>query len=441
MRAAECFAGCGGTTCGLIAAGLDVRLGIDNDAAALAVLRANHAHATLQMDLGDVEGAVQAIREVGHVDLLSGSPPCCDFSSAGSRREREGVAGLIVAFARLAATLGPRCLWIENVPEVLRSNAWADSSELLAAAGYSVVVLRVNSAACGCAQVRRRIFVLATRGCDEAALRRVEHEAASYSKTPANAPKVRDCLDDPNVRDCYWYNARNRHSPCVRSTDLPAPTLRCNCLAPPSCHYQARHDDAGDVSNAHVLSVSEMARIASFPSNYFDGVSRTAAGRMIGNCVCPCVAQQVAQWCLELLQAPVSAVHRPIHRVAMRRRAQRVSRLHKLVDSGLLDARAVLTGDGTLIYLGGSSRRGDEIVRRVLGWTPEPAWKVKLVPRRNLSAGGGQAPLDDLYIHVPGVAQPFRSIRQLLRSSKHVRITQQDFPALTTRIDNIHNSH
>lgn len=62
MRAVECFAACGGTTCGLVTAGFDV-LGIDNDATALAVLRANHGHATLQMDFGDVECAVRAIRE------------------------------------------------------------------------------------------------------------------------------------------------------------------------------------------------------------------------------------------------------------------------------------------------------------------------------------------------------------------------------------------
>ena len=75
MRAVECFAGCGGTTCGLVTAGFDVRLGVDHDAAALAILRANHGHATRQMDLGDVECAVDAIRAVGPIELLCGSPP------------------------------------------------------------------------------------------------------------------------------------------------------------------------------------------------------------------------------------------------------------------------------------------------------------------------------------------------------------------------------
>ena len=296
---------------------------------------------------------------------------------------------------------------------MLRSSAWTEASELLVGAGYSIVVLRVNSAACGVAQVRRRVFVLATRGCDESVLRRVEQAAASFNKTPADAPKVRDCLDDPTA-DCYWYNARNRHSPCVRSTDLPAPTLRCNCLAPPPAHYQARHDDAGSIVDAHVLSVSEMARVASFPPHYFEISTRTAAGRMIGNCVCPRMAEQVAWWCLELLRAPVSAVERPICLVAMRRHAQRVSRLHRLVDLGLLDEGAVLA-DGTLIYEGGASRTGDAIVQRVLG-DVAAGWRIELRPRRTPSVSRGQAPLDDLFIRVDGHAQPFRSIRQLRRS-------------------------
>jgi DNA (cytosine-5)-methyltransferase 1 len=422
MRAAECFAGCGGTTCGLVSAGFDVRLGIDHDAAALAVLRANHGHTTLQMDLGDVECAVRAIREVGPIELLCGSPPCTDFSSAGRRVERAGVAGLTAAFARIAVALHVRCVWIENVPEMLHSSAWEAARETLVSAGYSIVVLRVNSAACEVPQVRRRVFVLATLGCDGSVLRRVEQSAASYNKTPADAKTVRSCLDEPSAHT-YWYNARSSHSPCVRSADAPAPTLRCNCLAPPPAHYEARHDDAGGIANAHVLNVSEMARVASFPPNYLNSCTRTAAGRMIGNCVPPAMAAVVAGWAQELLCAPVSAVERPICLVTMRRHAQRISRLHRLVDLGLLDKGASLN-DGTLIYMGGASATGDAIVQRVLG-DVGAGWRIELRPRRTPSVSNGHAPLDDLYIRVDGHVQPFRSIRQLQRSfAQHANAAQ-----------------
>jgi len=181
VNVVDCFCGAGGSTSGLVNAGFHVKLGVDHDAAALAVYRANHKHETRQMDLGDVEGAVEAIRGVGPIDVLSGSPPCTDFSSAGGRVERETHAGLTVAFAKIAVAVRPRVVMLENVPELLRSCAWSEASALLVGAGYSLVVLRINAAACGVAQVRRRVFVLATLGCDESVLRAVQREACKYN--------------------------------------------------------------------------------------------------------------------------------------------------------------------------------------------------------------------------------------------------------------------
>jgi DNA (cytosine-5)-methyltransferase 1 len=402
MRAVDLFAGCGGTTCGLIAAGLDVRLGIDNDAAALAVLRANHDHATLQMDLGNVQRAVQAIEKVGPIDLLCASPPC----PSGERVEWDS---LTAAFARIAVAIGPRCVWIESGRGLLQSHEWEQARDVFVNNGYSITILRVNSAACGVAIRKRRIFVVATRGCDEHALRRVEQAAAEFNRTPVDAATVRSCLDDTTV-DIYWYNGRHRPSPCVRSTDLPSPTLRSNCMSPPSAQYQFRPNDAGSVGDAHVLSVQEMARVSSFPSHYFDCTNTPAAARSLGNCVPPRMAEVVARLCLEVMKAPVSSIERPICVVALRRRAQRISRLHRLVDLGVLDMGAVLSENGTLIYLGGASRRGDAIVERVLGFLPELGWRVQLRPRLTVS---GNAPLDDLCIYTPEATRPFRSSKQL----------------------------
>ena len=142
MRACDLFCCAGGSTTGLTWAGLEVALGIDVDEGALRVYRANHAHVAVNLDVGEVEAAVARVREAGHVDLLAASPPCTDFSSAGSRQERETHAGLTVSTARIAAALGPRVLIIENVPEMLRSGCWAEARETLVRAGYSLTVLR-----------------------------------------------------------------------------------------------------------------------------------------------------------------------------------------------------------------------------------------------------------------------------------------------------------
>ena len=420
VNVVDCFCGGGGSTTGLVNAGFHVKLGMDHDAAALAVYRANHTHEARQMDLGDVEGAIEAIRAVGAIDVLSGSPPCTDFSSAGGRVERETHAGLTLAFAKIAVAVRPRVVMIENVPELLRSHVWTEAKALLIDAGYSLVVLRINAAACGVAQVRRRVFVLATLGCDESVLRTVQRDARKYNVTPKDARTVRDCL--ASKKSTFWYAARNKQSPCVFSTDAPCPTLRCNCLSSPPPLYVARHDDAGPVAGAHVLSVDEAAAIASFPMGYFDDVSKTAAAKLIGNCVCPKVAETVAAWCKQLLASPVVKAE-SVYITSMRQHCNRVSRVQRLVDAGLLQCGGTVAVDGTVSYVGGASKKGDGILDSVLGWKANKGWRVVLRPRLKASNSDGQAPLDDLWIHVPEHAQPYRSIRQLQRSQPCVRRT------------------
>ena len=415
MRCADLYCCSGGSTCGLTWAGLDLVLGIDVDEAALRVYRANHAHPAVNLDLGNVDRAVARIRAAGHVDLLAASPPCTDFSSAGSRQERSAVAGLTISTALIAAALGTRVVVIENCPEMVRSGCWAQARETLVRAGYSLVVLRVNAAACGVAQVRRRVFVVATRGCDEATLRWVQQQAASLNQTPKDAPTVRSCLSKP--AETYFLPCRN--SPCIRSTDLPAPTLLCKCLQRPPPNYSPHHDDAGSLSAAHVLSSQEMARVASFPPNYFDCSTRTAAGSFIGNCVCPRVAETVGRWCVRLLQSPVTPVARPLYLHTVRRPANRLSRVQRLVDNGLLETGGELR-DGVLTYVGGSSADGDEIVNSCLG-SIEVGWKIELKLRRTPTVGQGQAPKDDLCVRVTGVSQPFRSMAQLERAATRIR--------------------
>ena len=179
--------------------------------------------------------------------------------------------------------------------------------------------------------------------------------------------------------------------------------------------YAARHDDAGPLSEAHVLSVSEAAAIASFPPRYFEGVNKTAAARMIGNCVPPKMMEVVARWCMALLQSPRVSITKPLCLVTHRRKAVRVSRVQRLIDTGLLSVGGVLR-DGVLSYTGGQSAKGDAIIASVLGTAPKRGWRIQLRLRPNATVSDGQAPLDDLWIYAPGQAQPFRSLRQLQRS-------------------------
>ena len=248
--------------------------------------------------------------------------------------------------------------------------------------------------------------------CDESMLRSVQHEAAKLNRTPMNAATVRECLT--SAADTYWYPTRNTHSPCVRSTDAPASTLCCKCSSRPPSGYISRHDDAGAIAGVHVLSVEELAAIASFPRDYFESCTRTAAGKFIGNSVCPKVAELVGGWCMKLLSSPVVSPTRSLFITTERRPTSRVSRLQRVVDAGLLGMGAEMQDDG-LHYVGGASAGGDDVVRRLLNWTPVAGWRLHIRPRSAGSASSGQAPKDDLFIYKPGDSRHFRSIRQLTR--------------------------
>lgn len=184
MRAVDCFCGAGGGTCGLKDAGFEVRLGIDWDERALIVYRANHAHSALKLDMSQEQLVVEAIRAHGPVDMISGSSPCQDYSCSGRRVEGTRAA-LTVSFARIACAVCPRLVLLENVPQLLLSEAYRDAKRLLVESGYCILELQLNAAACNVAQVRRRVFVIAVRECDPLLLKQVDKEAASYSRTPS----------------------------------------------------------------------------------------------------------------------------------------------------------------------------------------------------------------------------------------------------------------
>ena len=107
-------------------------------------------------------------------------------------------------------------LLIENVPELLNSLAFTRARDLLEQASYQMLVLRVNAACCGVAQIRRRVFVIGVLGGSEL-MQQIETEARSYSSTPADAPTVKHCIASSS--DTYYHPARTAHSACVRSTD------------------------------------------------------------------------------------------------------------------------------------------------------------------------------------------------------------------------------
>jgi DNA (cytosine-5)-methyltransferase 1 len=98
------------------------------------------------------------------LDLICGGFPCQDVSVAGRRAGLAGArSGLFHEFARIAESLRPRWLLVENVPGLLSSNGGRDFGVVLgtlADIGYGVAWRVVDSRYFGVPQRRRRVFVV-----------------------------------------------------------------------------------------------------------------------------------------------------------------------------------------------------------------------------------------------------------------------------------------
>lgn len=102
--------------------------------------------------------------ELPHIDLICGGFPCQSFSIAGERRGFDDTRGtLFFEIARVARSLRPRVLFLENVPGLLSHNegrTFATILSTLEEMGYDVAWQVLNSANFGVPQSRERLFII-----------------------------------------------------------------------------------------------------------------------------------------------------------------------------------------------------------------------------------------------------------------------------------------
>ena len=187
MTLVSLFAGAGGLDAGLEQAGFETRLAIDNDADAMATLKAPQAakvpvkgkrgrrflqNATIcQADLTRLTKADLA--ELWGADerpaLLAGGPPCQSFSSAGKQRGVEDARGrLFKDFVRTARALRPEFVLFENVQGLVTARdidgrvggVLALVQDEFERAGYACSFALVNAADYGAPQRRVRLVMV-----------------------------------------------------------------------------------------------------------------------------------------------------------------------------------------------------------------------------------------------------------------------------------------
>ena len=165
----DLFCGAGGLGLGFAQAGLPPVLSVDADVRALKTHTANLNSATLRADMArDVGIVVEAAHDMaGSRDfVVIGGAPCQGFSSAGRRDPDDPRSRLVASWLEVVRALRPTWFLFENVEGILTTDGGRVLHALLddlTREGYVFDVRRLDFAALGLPQARRRVVVVGNR--------------------------------------------------------------------------------------------------------------------------------------------------------------------------------------------------------------------------------------------------------------------------------------
>jgi DNA (cytosine-5)-methyltransferase 1 len=169
----DLFAGCGGMSLGLEAAGFDIACSVEFDPVHSLVHHINFPYgATICSDVSKVTGEdiLKKIAPLDYtgIDVIVGGPPCQGFSHIGKRQLDDSRNKLVFEYLRLVKELQPKYFIFENVPGIGSGKNKPFLDELIEAfklAGYKIEMpIKVLDAShYGVAQKRRRLILIGSR--------------------------------------------------------------------------------------------------------------------------------------------------------------------------------------------------------------------------------------------------------------------------------------
>lgn len=326
--------GCGGASAGFLASGSFRHLhAADIDPWACQTYERNLGHKAELVDLRalaeDVSWAERIRGDAKGRVLLFGGPPCQGFSShVKMKGDRHGRNTLVGTFGRLAESLHPDVIVMENVPDLLSEQWWPVFSDLrrsLQEAGYIVRARILNLAQLGVPQERFRLVMLASL-----------HEAPTFPevrRSPADFTTVKEWIGhlppvesgQVNPNDPMHQASRHRDSTleiirrvpldggnrpadagpqCLRRardsfggyTDVygrlawseAAPTITARCRTPSCGRFVHPEQHRG-------LTAREAGLLQTFPDDWFFCGPFDDRYKQIGNAVPPLAMQAVAE--------------------------------------------------------------------------------------------------------------------------------------------------
>lgn len=155
----DLFAGCGGMTRGFHdTSRFESHFAVEFDPAAAATYEANFPEAEMHpIPIEDVENFPKT-------DVVIGGPPCQGFSALNRNLVGFARRGLWRHYLRALKQSDASAFVMENVPELLRSDEYAEFKRRAENLKYTVEARILNAADYGVPQRRRRAIVVGTRG-------------------------------------------------------------------------------------------------------------------------------------------------------------------------------------------------------------------------------------------------------------------------------------
>lgn len=318
ITATDLFAGGGGSTEGLMQAGVHVVIAANHWQLAVDTHRDNHPETEHRVaDLSEVDW-----RTFPSTDVLWASPSCVWHARAGGRRrppaevERlradAGAIDRATAFAVIEAAEVHTypVIFVENVCEFTGWSLYEWWLDGLRALGYRVQVLVLDAADFGHAQRRRRLFVVAVRDGVEIDLTppRVMPVAAVQILDPdPGKPVTRRLYVSPQIdsitldRIPHLVTYR-RHAKALRADRHPLATV----TAGGNHHAVAQLVDG--IPHHRMLTNRECARAQGFPDSYSFRGTPAEVKRQIGNAVPVGIARWLGRRAVAALTGQTSEV-------------------------------------------------------------------------------------------------------------------------------------
>lgn len=168
ISAIDLFCGIGGLSYGLKKAGIEIKVGIDQDKTCEYAYTKNNKADFIGDDITNLKGddLINRYWSETQIKILVGCAPCQPFSTHSNKvkgKENTGKWNLLDEFLRLVKETNPNIVSMENVPNLSNKDIFRKFKSTLEELGYKVSFQNVYCPDYGIPQKRRRLVLLASK--------------------------------------------------------------------------------------------------------------------------------------------------------------------------------------------------------------------------------------------------------------------------------------